>query len=416
MKVLIVNTYDIQGGAARAAYRLHRALIAKSVNSLMLVQFKASDDFSVLSPLSTWAKLLGRIRFFFDIFLLKKYKNRKKILFSSANIPFTDIAERINALEPDIVHLHWVAGGFFDIKDLIKIKAPIVWTFHDDWPITGGCHIKWDCDMYKTKCQSCPVLSSDKVNDLSNSLFERKLKYVSMVKHITVVAVSKWLKDCVSESPIFKGRDVAHLPNLIDLNKFSAFDKAASRKLLNLPLERKLILFGAMNATGDINKGFSFLLDALNLIDADDVELVVFGSGPPAIAQNFRQKVHYLGQLNDDVSLRLVFNAADVMLVPSIQESFGQTAVEAMACGTPVVAFATSGLLDIIDHKINGYLADKYNISDFSAGIRWVLYEADRALLASESVAKVRSHFSEEVVSTKYIDLYEKIIKSTNEQ
>lgn len=412
MKVVTVNAHDIQGGAAKAAYRLHKALIAKKIDSTLLVQFKFSDDFTVEGPQTMGQKIFARIRNFVGIFRMKMYKNKRNTLFSSSKVPFTDVAQRINKLKPDIVHLHWVNAGFLDIKDLVDIEAPIVWTLHDDWPITGGCHIKWDCEKYKEKCGDCPVLNTGRTNDLSSFLFDRKIKYVPKVKNLTLIAVSRWLQECALNSPIYKGRNIVVLPNLIDMDVFSHFDKAMSRQLLKLPSAKRLILFGAMNATDDINKGFSLLLKALEHVPTQDVELVIFGSSNPAVPPAFKHKAHYMGQLHDEISLKLIYNAADVMVVPSIQESFGQTAAESMSCGTPVVAFATTGLTDIVDHKVNGYLAVPYDVNDLAEGISWVLYQGVSSELREASIDKVKRCFSSDVVVDRYIELYEQIVNA----
>ena len=152
MKILIVNTSDTGGGAARAAYRLHQALLAREIDSQMLVQHKGSDDFTVLSPTSKIKKGINLLRFTLDVFPVSFYKNRTKTLFSPAWLPFSGIVDKINEINPDIVHLHWICGGMIKIEDLAKIKAPIVWSLHDNWAFTGGCHIMWECEKYKENC------------------------------------------------------------------------------------------------------------------------------------------------------------------------------------------------------------------------------------------------------------------------
>lgn len=410
MKVVIVNTHDIEGGAARAAYRLHDALKKSGVNSTMLVQTKRSDDFTVLGPKSFRQKFFSKLRPHLDRVFLRKYKKRLGILFSPGFIGNSKLIEQINAMQPDIVHLQWVNEGFIDITDIKNIEAPIVWTMHDDWLITGGCHIKWQCDRYKRGCGACPNLSSSDKNDLSSKVLNRKLKAIRNIDNLTVVAVSKWLANCAKESLLLHDTTVVNLPNLLNTELYAPVDKIQARLLLNLPIDKKLIIFGAMSAVSDVNKGFKQLSEALLEIVSENVELLVFGSMKPEQPDSFKQRVHYSGRLHDDLSLRVLYSAADVMVVPSIQEAFGQTAAESMACGTPVVAFATSGLLDIVDHKENGYLAEPYSTEDLAAGINWVLDYNKNNILGENARLKVLSSFDSVSQVKNYVNLYQSIM------
>lgn len=411
MKVIMVNASDIEGGAARAAYRLHRALLAGGVDSRMVVQSKASDDWTVVGPTTKIQKALGKMRPTIDALPVRRYKNRTKTLFSPAWVPFSSIVDQINALDPDIVHLHWVAGGMMRVEDIARIKAPIVWSLHDNWAFTGGCHIMWDCTKYKESCGGCPRLGSSIVKDLSRAVFLRKQKTFANIKNITVVGLSNWLATCARESALFSGEKIVSLPNPIDAEAFSPIDKSVSRRLFRLPQDKKLVLFGALSATSDVNKGFKELIQALEALRTPGVELVVFGSGEPENGTPFTQKAHYMGRLHDDVTLRALYSAADVMVVPSRQEAFGQTASESMACGTPVVAFGTTGLLDIIDHKINGYLAKPFDVLELARGIDWMLQSDDLKTLASAARQKAALSFDYKIVAPKYIELYRAVLE-----
>lgn len=182
MKICILNTDDITGGAARAAYRLHRALLTEGVVSKMLVQKKSSDDYTVITPETKIQKTLGRIRPTLDTLPVRFYRNRNKTLFSPSWLPFSPILRHINEIKPDLVHLHWIAGGMIRIEDIAKIKVPVVWSLHDMWPLTGGCHYDEGCKKFETHCNSCPVLNSGKVGDLSSKVFYRKKKAFQKLK------------------------------------------------------------------------------------------------------------------------------------------------------------------------------------------------------------------------------------------
>lgn len=410
MKILIVNTSDNSGGAARAAYRLHKSLLAKGVESKMLVQTKCSDDHTIeVYSKSFFQKLIAKVKPIVDFFLLRPYINRDKMLFSPSLFGFNDVVKEINASNPDVVHLHWINGGMIRIEDLSKIKAPIVWTLHDNWPFTGGCHIMWECEKYKKNCGSCPRLGSHKEHDLSRKIFNRKQTTFAKLPNMVIVGLSKWLESCAKESSLFRNHKIVNLPNPIDTNVFKPFDKRQARGLWDLPQNKKLILFGAMSATSDVNKGFKELTESLFLLNDLNIEFVIFGSSEPKEKQPFKVKTHYLGHLSDDVSLITLYSAVDIMVVPSMQEAFGQTASESMACGTPVVAFSHTGLLDIVEHKKTGYLAKPFERQDLAAGIEWVLNNPNYNELSENGRNKIVREFDSSVVANKYIELYKEI-------
>lgn len=412
MKVLIVNTSDIFGGAARAAYRLHKALLTEGIDSQMLVQSKLSDDFTVFGPQTKSQKAIARFRPILDSLPTQWYKNRTGTLFSPSWLPYSGVVDKINSLNPDVVHLHWVAGGMVRIEDLTKIRAPIVWSLHDNWAFTGGCHIMWECEHYKQSCGACPRLGSHNSNDLSRKVWLRKQKVFAQKQKMKVVGLSNWLAMCATQSSLLKSHDVTCLPNPIDTEKFSPFDKVQARALFNLPQDKKLVAFGAMSATSDINKGFKQLAQALEHLP-QDYELVVFGSSRPQTPQGFKQKAHYLGHLQDDVSLRVLYSAADVMVVPSLQENLSNAIMESLACGTPVVAFAIGGNSDLIEHQQTGYLAQPYDTKDLSDGINWIIQHKNPQQLSLASRNKVLREFDSKVVAAKYIALYEQMLQQS---
>lgn len=149
MKILIINTYDVQGGAARAAYRLHQSLLDAGIDSRMLVQSKVSDDPKVIGPQTKFQKIIAKLRPLMDNRPVRFYRQREGTIFTPAWFPWSGLGKRIRQIDPDIVHLHWVAGGMLCIEELASIDYPIVWSLHDMWLFTGGCHYDNNCDKYK---------------------------------------------------------------------------------------------------------------------------------------------------------------------------------------------------------------------------------------------------------------------------
>jgi len=411
MKILIVNTLDIEGGAARAAYRLHKALLSVSIDSQMLVQEKHSDDFTIVTPVTT--KLQKGLALFYPYLEgipLKAYKKRTKTLFSSNWMSDKSIVDKINELNPDIVHLHWINGGMIKIEDLVKIKAPVVWSLHDMWAFTGGCHYDEECSAYKGSCGSCRVLGSTKDNDLSSKVFKRKKKIFSQIDNLTIVGLSKWLSKCAMSSELLKDKKHINLPNPIDTTLYKSFDKEHARTLWHLPQDKKLVLFGAMGATSDPRKGFEELSKAMKKLINRDIEFVVFGSTQPKDALEFDFKTHYLGSLTDDVSLVALYSAVDVMVVPSLQENLSNAIMESLSCGTPVVGFDIGGNSDMIEHKSNGYLAKPFDTDDLAYGIEWIVNSDKYNSLCDKARGKVVREFDNKIVVKRYIELYEKVM------
>ena len=408
LKILTVAS-DIQGGAGKAAYRLHNSLVNNGINSKMIVALKKTNDISVIGPTSKIQKVKALVYPYIDRFFLKKYNN--KSLFSTNWVPLSGIVNEINRINPDIVHLHWINNGLVSISDLKKINAPIVWSLHDMWAFTGGCHYSDKCVRFKDSCGKCPILDSNELNDLSFKIFKEKQKLFSLKKDITIVSLSKWLFELSKNSQLLKFNNHINLPNPIDTNIFKPHEKKYSRSVWNLSENKKYILFVAMGATSDPRKGFKELKEALSkLKNPENIELLVFGSAKPHKPSDLGLVTHYLGSLSDDISLVTLYNSADLMVVPSLQENLSNAIMESLACGTPVVGFNIGGNSDLIDHKKNGYLAYPQDSNDLLKGIEWVLNNKEYDQLSLNSRSKVLVEFDSKIVSKNYIDLYKDIL------
>ena len=414
MKILHLNASDISDGAAIAAYRLHKGLQGVGIDSKMLVQTKLGNDKTVIAPGTNAKKGLALLRPTLDS-AVKHFASGSKTIFSPAWLPFSNIPTQINSISPDIVHLHWVCGGMLRIEDLKRINKPIIWTLHDMWAFTGGCHYNEGCERYVEACGNCPQLNRSGKNDLSRSVWRRKKKAWSKLD-ITIVTPSNWLAKCAKESSLFKGWRIEVIHNGLNLNLFEPINKSTAREIWDLPQNKKLILFGAMSATNDHRKGFDLLYKSLKQLTAKwsgKAELVVFGSSEPENPPDFGLSVHYLGRLHDDVSLSLLYAAADVMVTPSRQDNLPNTVVESSACGTPVVAFDIGGMSDMIEHQINGYLAKPFDVSDLSVGIDWVLSDENRHKeLCLKAREKAVSCFDIKKIAKQYAELFEDVIST----
>jgi len=408
MKVLVLSETDIAGGAARAAYRLHQSLLLHGIDSKMLVQRKKSDDFSVITKHNNLKMYFDRLRPIIDSIPNRIYKKRKKVLFSSSWLGFNNVSDAVNDLNPDVVHLHWIAGGMMRFEEISKINAPIVWSLHDMSPFTGGCHYDQNCGLYKERCGSCKVLASNNTNDLSRKIFNRKINAYSKIKSLSIVATSRWIGRCAKESFLFKDIDVSVIPNPINTSLFRPIDKIIAKDFFQIPKNKTVILFSAMSSMSDPRKGRHELFEAINLLDIEDAVLVIAGSSKPKDPIKLKYPTYFIQPLSDEVSLPLIYNAADVMIVPSIQENLANSIIECLSCGVPVVAFDIGGNEDMIEHKRNGYLAKSTCSKDMAVGIEWVVNNNKSRSLSDHARKKAVEEFDYRVVSKSYIDLYYK--------
>ena len=408
MKSVLLSTYDIQGGAARAAYRLHQGLQEIGVTSQVLVQNKTSDDSHVNGPRSKLNKTIAFLRPGIDGFPLALYRKRTGDRYSLGWLPENRV-QQINLIQSDIVNLHWVGSGFLRLENLRKIRQPIVWTMHDMWVFTGGCHYTDGCDRYLQKCGACPQLRSQFPMDLSRWNWTRRERLFKELDLI-IVAPSQWLVDCARESPLLRNCRVERIPNGLNLIRYQPQNKVWVRSLLKLPQDKSLILFGAADAMSDRRKGFHLLAEALQKLGQMDwenkPEIVVFGASRGDLDCGF--PVHYLGTLQDDLTLALAYSAADVFVAPSIQDNLPNTVLEAIACETPVVAFAIGGMPDLIESGQTGYLAQPFDTDDLARGIRWVLTTDQPLGQRARQVAEQR--FSLTTQAYAYRDLFESLL------
>jgi glycosyltransferase involved in cell wall biosynthesis len=409
MKILHLSSFDVVGGAARAAYRVHQGLLRARVNSQMLVQYKSGEDKTIST---VEGKVNSKIRSFLDATVLKQYPNRQQ-LFSPEWFPDV-IKSKVEQVNPDIININWVCNGFLKVETLAKLDRPLTWTLQDMWSFTGGCHYSLGCDRYTASCGNCPQLQSGREADLSRSVWQRKTKAWKNL-NLTIVAPSEWMATCARASSLFQDIRIEVIPFGLDTTIFRPIDSRIARNLLNLPQEKQLVLFGAIDATADTRKGFHLLQAALTQLSqtgwSERIELVVFGSSKPNKPVDLGFPIHYLGRLQDDLSLRIAYAAADVMIAPSIEEAFGQTASESLACGTPAIVFTNTGLSDIVEHQQNGYVAKYCNTEDLAQGITWVLDDPERhRTLRCAAREKVEREYTLEVQAIRYLSLFHKIL------
>ena len=421
MRVLIINTSERTGGAAVAANRLKDALNNNGVKTKMLVRDKQTDDLTVVGIgggwRSRWAFLWERICIFWHLRFSRKH------LF---DIDIANAGHSITRLpefkEADIIHLHWINQGMLSLKEIRRILdsgKPVVWTMHDMWPATGICHLTLDCHRFESGCGHCMYLpGGGRERDKSQKVWKCKER---MLDGHTVhfVACSRWLKDEARRSQLLSGHRIESIPNPIDVRTYRQNSRSTAREQLNLPQDKRLILFVSQRVTNEY-KGITYLMEACKQIaknsinKSQNIGMLLLGGHAEELKDAFPFPVYSLGYVNNEKDIVNVYNAADVFVMPSLSENLPNTIMEAMACGVPCVGFKVGGIPEMIDHKKNGYVAKYKSSEDLAEGLSWVLDEADYAALSAAAIQKVQRNYSQSAVAQRYIEVYNEAMALKN--
>ncbi len=405
MKVVHLSTDD-QYGAGRAAVRISEAVRQQGVEADVYVLRKGLGKSSFEIRRGVYEQIKSVIDIKLDEMKVSKYQAHA--LFNPTGNG-VDLSKLDFIREADIVNLHWVNYGIWSqnlMKYLSALKKPIVWTMHDMWPYTGGCHYDEGCERYSDGCGLCPVLHSNDENDVSSKSIKTKCMLFSK-NNITFVGPSRWITESATNSMVVKknGLSCVNIGNPISGDDFIPRDKEECFSLLKINTKKKVILFGAVNATSDRNKGFENLKKALSKLDRSKYLLLVFGGKLDGDFEGF--ETVSTGFISDDLHLSLVYNVADVFVAPSFQDNLPNTVMESLCCGIPVVAFDIGGMPDMISSGKNGYLAKPYDCDDLAKGIDDC---ADRKYDGLMISSEIRDKYSSDKIGKEYVDLYSRIL------
>ena len=419
LKVVHLNTYDGNGGAGRACLRLSRALELNGIESEIWVNYKFGNNPSIYSlSASKLDKASTAFGILLERFTSSAFGKKLKIPFS---IPLwgRDISDHPALLDADVIHLHWVNHAFLrprDLEKLSKLNKPIVWTFHDSNAFTGGCHVRYSCDHFENECGNCPLLKQSHENDISHKIWLAKNRAYSQLK-FSIVAPSNWMAESIGRSKLLGTAAVHVIPNTLETEVFKPYIKAASKEHLGIAPDKFVMLSGFMPSRKDLHKGTPYLVEALdtliseNLVDKDKIELIVFGNRDDKNVPEFSVKTTFLGTISNDEKLAICYSAADVFLTPSLEDNLPNTVMESLSCGTPVIAFTTGGIPDMVSHQKNGYLAQYKSAADFAKGIEWAYHHPDREKLNTTARQTVLEKFSERIIAQKHIEIYNRLLK-----
>lgn len=390
--------------------KIDDALRKQGVDSSILVmeESEITDNITVARK-SFIDKLLIRLALHREAYVMKhKYHKLPGMVFSP-QFGGIDIAKEELVREADVIQLHWICGNYLNVRSiskLITLEKPIVWKMLDKWPLTGGCH--HGCDNYKDKCGCCPVLQSNDSHDISYRLLNKKIKCWKD-KGIVTVGTSRYMQNSARQSAVFGSGKNVRIPNPVDTDIFRSYNNEKKQN------DKYKVCFGAIDITSPY-KGFKYLEACLKLLKdrnpdiASSIKLIIFGSGEINSKIIKQYDYDYMGFIRDRVDLAKIYSMADLFIMPSIYEAFGNACAEALSCETPVLAFNTGGIPDMVEHKKNGYLAERENAEDLLDGFLWIFRNNDNNKLGIYGREKMIKECSIEVVGKKYKELYENVI------
>ena len=402
MKILHVNFSDNYGGAAIAVMRIHKLLLRNKIDSSLLVSDKILNEPKTFSINKTSEKLKNIIKGSINRNLKFLFKSKNKTTHSLNIIPSSLLYE-INKFNADIVNLHWIGNETISISQINKIKTKLVWTLHDMWPFCGAEHYTNNKRFeYGYKLSNKPT--NETGLDINKYIWGKKIRHFKKIKKIIVT--SSWMKNAAKKSFLFKDKQITEIPLPIDVNNWNYIkNNKYIKKLLKIEQNKKIIVFGSDNYLKNERKGLKFYLNLVKKLNKDKYQFIVFGENNHEEFNsylkklNIKKKILNMGKLKDELSLKIFYSSIDLLILPSVQESFGLIAQEGSIMGVPSVVFNNTGLTSIIDHKKNGYLSKSNSNEDIYAGAKWCLNNLNRYKVSIYSKKK----FNEKNIIKNYL-------------
>ena len=405
---------DGETGAGIAAARIHEGLLAQGVQSRFCVAHPSAGLKNAFTPgITTLGRAARRACHALDKWTLRYAAAGYDYVLSTGACGF-DIGNIVRAERPDIVQLHWIGGNAFRLSSIANINVPIVWRLSDQWPFCGVQHLEPDPSTYTSAPR--PVSWFQQRTQVSEYVREKKQAIYAKVAHLTLACPSRWLAAETKRSALLGRRSIELIPTSCDTHLFSIKDRNACRAALGLSPDKRIVLLGATSMATKL-KGPDLFVEAIGRLSRESpglpLQIVSFGKDPfDATSLSGLSEVTHLGQVKDRRLMSILYGAADVFAAPSRMENLSNAVLEALACGTPVVAFAIGGMPDMIDHEGNGFLARPFETSEFANGLRFALQQRDRPDIRLSCRKKVLDSFSREQEIERYLALYRRLLST----
>jgi len=396
MKVAMVCTNDVAGGAARASFRLYKGLQGLGVPVSITARRKQMPDDTIHQIQNVFAEQyvaragLAAIQ---EVFIEQGRTEISNTLFT-LSYPGVDLTQFSPLLEADVVNLHWVSRllSATSLQKLAQLNKPLVWTLHDCWAFTGGCHYPAGCDRYQTDCHDCPQLRENPL-DLPARVLQDKADLWADLP-LTIVTPSQWMANCVRKSAPLRHHRVEVIPYGLETDVFQPTPKPEAKRKMGLPEGAIAILIGA-NDSNEVRKGFWAMFAALQRCEADakfralaeagKVQLICFGPHPSDALQTLVTPIRSFGMIEDDATLSCLYSAADLLVLPSQEDNLPNVMLEAMSCATPVVAFDTGGIPDAVLDGETGLLVPPGDLDALAAAILKLVFDGEQRQRLSQN-------------------------------
>jgi len=415
VKVIHLNTFD-SGGAAIAVKRLHLALLEQGIESKMLFVNKASnaikETFEVEARTFTlWDRFKIKLKVLlkqpigywqYSGYHLEGQTSNKELF----SFPFSDFDLTLNQHieEADVINLHWVPS-MWDYNLFQKLNKPIVWTLHDMNPFSGGCHYSGNCIGFTTDCKNCPQLEGTRNPNFASKLLEYKRKYIKC-NNISYVTLCDWMITRLKDSSVFKDEKVFKIYNSLDTKIFKPINQTKARTALSVPLDRKIVLF-VSERTDNYRKGGYMLSRIIHILKEENIYFYAIGASEmPNLDENLVQ----LGVIQDEKTMATVYNIADVLIVPSIEDNLPNVMLEALCCGLPLVSFSNGGMNEIIKPGENGLLVEEQTPEAMISAVKEYFLNSgnyDKSNISENA----QSLFNASNQAKAYIEVYQELLK-----
>ncbi len=410
MRIVSLATNDVRGGAARSAYRLHQGLVGLGLDATMLVRWKHSSDPSVVALDDAWASSehVQEERACRQRWVRDNRTERSDTLFTLGQ-PSMAIAQHPLVRSADLLHLHWVANflGPSSFAGLAALDIPIVWTLHDEWGYTGGCHYSAGCEQFRNGCRRCPQLREDPLRLIEDLAEERRRAW--RPADLTIVGPSAWIVGRAGVSRILGGKPACTIPYGLDTATFRparADERTRFRAAHGIGPDEFVLVFG-VDRLGERRKGYADLVAALGRVERP-VTLLRFGNADGADLP--RQRTVDLGPIDDDALLALAYGASDAFVLPTLEDNSPNGILESLACATPVVAYATGGVPETVTDGVTGYLAPSGDVAALARALERAFDQrTQRSEMGRRCRERIEREHTLERQASRYLTLYRRI-------
>ncbi len=421
MKIAIISTYDNAGGAPLAAFRLHKGLRLLNHQSTMVVRFKNSDDPDIYTVYGKNWQMNMETEVFKTMEKLAIHQNRTELSNTSFSMPYPgfNLTKTDFIQSADVINLHWVSyfQSVETIAALLKLGKPVVWTLHDQNAFTGGCHYAAECPKYREDCRDCPQLN-DNTAQIPFSILNNKALHWQ--DNLTIVTPSHWLTECARQSRLFKNFRVETIPNSLETDIFTPTEKKAAKQALGIHPLQLTLLIGA-HSSNEKRKGFSQLVEAIHyclldqkfkdLANQGGIKILTFGP-PQEELTHLEIEIKSFGFIGDTKKLAAIYSAADLFILPSLEDNLPNTMLESMACGTPVISFAVGGMPDLIKEGITGSMAPCFDSQKLGQAILNLLFDDNKRKQMNRNCRHmIETNFKLQDQANHYLQLFNELLK-----